>query len=98
MVFADSELPNNDSKAVLIDGTKVLVCRANGQVYAVENRCTHQDAELEGGRIRGCFISCPLHGVKFDLRDGMPTGQLTRLPLTTYQVRLIEGMIEVRLE
>ena len=98
MVFADSELPNNDSKAVLIDGTKVLVCRANGKVYAVENRCTHQDAELEGGRIRGCFISCPLHGVKFDLRDGMPTGQLTRLPLTTYQVRLIEGMIEVRLE
>ena len=98
VVFADSELPNNDSKAVLIDGTKVLVCRANGKVYAVENRCTHQDAELEGGRIRGCFISCPLHGVKFDLRDGMPTGQLTRLPLTTYQVRLIEGMIEVRLE
>ncbi len=97
-VFADSELPNNDSRAVLVDGREVLICRADGELYAVENRCTHQNAELEGGRIRGCFISCPLHGVKFNLRDGMPTGQLTRLPLPTYQVRLVDGMIEVGLE
>ena len=69
---ADAELQNNDSRAVTINGSKVLICRAAGELYAVENRCTHQEAELEGGRIRGCFISCPLHGVRFDLRDGSP--------------------------
>ena len=68
--LADAELANNDSRAVTINGSKVLICRAAGELYAVENRCTHQEAELEGGRIRGCFISCPLHGVRFDLRDG----------------------------
>ena len=93
--LADAELSDNDSRAVTISGQKVLVCRAGGTLYAVSNRCTHQEAELEGGRIRGCFISCPLHGVRFDLTDGKPMGQLTRQALPTYQVRVADGMIEV---
>ncbi|GIR71306.1 MAG: hypothetical protein CM15mP74_25570 [Halieaceae bacterium] len=47
--LADTELANNDSRAVTINGNKVLICRAAGELYAVENRCTHQEAELEGG-------------------------------------------------
>ena len=93
--FAETELADNDSRAVNIKGRKVLICRAAGELYAVENRCTHQEADLEGGRIRGCFISCPLHGVRFDLRDGTPMGQLTREALPTYDLRVIDGMIEV---
>ena len=93
--FSDFELADNDSRAVIINGTNVLICRAAGELFAVENRCTHQEAELEGGRIRGCFISCPLHGVRFDLRDGTPMGQLTRQALITYNLRVVEGMIEV---
>ena len=96
--FPEAELSDNDSRAVTISGTKVLICRAAGALYAVENRCTHQEAELEGGRIRGCFISCPLHGVRFDLRDGTPMGQLTRQALPIYAVRVLDGMIEVALE
>ena len=93
--LADADLANNDSRAVTLNGIKVLVCRVGGELYAVENRCTHQEAELEGGRIRGCFISCPLHGVRFDLRDGTPMGQLTREALPTYEVRVVDGVIEV---
>ena len=96
--FADAELSDNDGRAVTIRGQKVLVCRAGGTLYAVSNRCTHQDAELEGGRIRGCFISCPLHGVRFDLSDGKPMGQLARQALLTYQVRVVDGMIEVAVQ
>ena len=40
--FADAELSDNDSRAVTISGQKVLVCRAGGTLYAVQNRCTHQ--------------------------------------------------------
>ena len=53
--FPEAELSDNDSRAVTISGSKVLICRAAGELYAVENRCTHQEAELEGGRIRGCL-------------------------------------------
>jgi 3-phenylpropionate/trans-cinnamate dioxygenase ferredoxin subunit len=93
--FPDADLGDNESRALTLNGRSVLVCRAAGELYAVENRCTHQEAELEGGRIRGCFISCPLHGVRFDLRDGNPIGQLTRVPLPTFEVRLVDGIIEV---
>jgi 3-phenylpropionate/trans-cinnamate dioxygenase ferredoxin subunit len=93
--FADDELADNKSRAVTINGQSILICRAAGDLYALENRCSHQEAELEGGRIRGCFISCPLHGVRFDLRDGSPMGQLTRVAVPTFEVRVVDGMIEV---
>ena len=50
--FADEELADNKSRAVTINGQSILICRAAGELYALENRCSHQEAELEGGRIR----------------------------------------------
>ncbi|MFV0277579.1 MAG: Rieske (2Fe-2S) protein [Parahaliea sp.] len=94
-VFAAEELGSNSSRAVEIDGVKVLVCNAGGEFYAVINQCTHQAAELDGGRIRNCFISCPLHGARFDLRDGSTKGQLTQVPLKTFPVRVVDGQVEV---
>mgnify|MGYP001026423561 FL=1 len=96
--FPESELENNTSRAIELGGKKVLVCRAGGELYAVENRCSHQEAELTGGRIRGCFISCPLHGVRFNLKDGEPAGQLTRVAITTYPVQITNGVIEISID
>ena len=62
------------------------------------NRCTHQQQSLDGGRIRRGHISCPLHGVRFNLRTGEPMGQLTRVPLATYDVQVVEGMISVSVD
>jgi 3-phenylpropionate/trans-cinnamate dioxygenase ferredoxin subunit len=93
--FPAAELANNTSRPIELGGKKVLVCRASNELYAVENRCSHQEAELAGGRIRGCFISCPLHGVRFNLKDGEPMGQLTRVAIPTYPVRVVDEVIEV---
>ena len=89
------ELPANASKAVVIEDRDILFCNAKGEIYAVQNMCTHQRSKLEGGRIRNCKISCPLHGVMFDLKTGEPRGQLTNVPLETFPVRVVDGMIEV---
>jgi 3-phenylpropionate/trans-cinnamate dioxygenase ferredoxin subunit len=45
--------------------------------------------------VRNGFVSCPLHGVKFDLATGEPHGNLTRIPLKTYVVTDEDGMIVV---
>lgn len=79
-------LPNNTTRAMVIDGEKVLLCNAAGEHYAVENRCSHQDTPLENGRIRQGHICCPLHGVRFDLKTGEPKGQLTKIALRTFTV------------
>jgi 3-phenylpropionate/trans-cinnamate dioxygenase ferredoxin component len=94
-VLSLEELPANASKSVAIGGHDILVCNAKGEIYAVQNLCTHQRAKLEGGRIRNCFISCPLHGVMFDLKTGVPKGQLTNVPLKTYDTRVVDGFIEI---
>lgn len=94
-VFAAEELAPGSGKPVMVEGQEILVCNANGEFYAIENMCTHQRAKMEGGRIRNCFISCPLHGQRFDLRDGSPKGQLTRVPLKTFPVRIVDGQVEV---
>lgn len=86
IIFAASELEDNKNKAVDIDGKDILICKSGGDFFAVDNMCTHQRAELEGGRIRNCFLSCPLHGVRFDLRTGAPKGELTKIPVKTYPI------------
>lgn len=96
-LFAADSLPPNSTKAVEIEGRDILVCHAKDEFFAVQNLCTHQAAKLEGGRIRSCFISCPLHGVMFDLRNGVPKGQLTDKPLATFETRIVEGFVEVAL-
>lgn len=94
-LFPVEELPKNANKAVEVEGQEILVCNANDEFYAIRNQCTHQNSKLEGGRIRNCFISCPLHGARFDLRDGSPKGQLTRIPVDTFPTRVVDGYVEV---
>lgn len=94
-ICAVDDIPANSGKPVLIGGVDVLVCHASGEFYAIENLCTHQRAKLEGGRIRNCFISCPLHGARFDLRDGSTKGELTKIPVKTFATRVVDGFVEV---
>jgi 3-phenylpropionate/trans-cinnamate dioxygenase ferredoxin subunit len=89
-VCASHEIADNDSKAFEVDGRSILICNTKDGFFAVDNICTHQLQELEGGKIRGCFIFCPLHGQRFNLKDGASIGQLTDKPLATFQLR-IEG-------
>ncbi|MDG1311894.1 MAG: Rieske 2Fe-2S domain-containing protein [Porticoccaceae bacterium] len=94
-----TDITDNQTVPVTLDGKNILICKANGDFYAVDNMCTHQRAELTGGRIRNCYLACPLHGVRFDLRTGKPMGELTRVPLKTYDVSLADnGNLRIELE
>lgn len=104
MAITDTLIPAVDisdkqTVPVTLDGKNILICKANGEFYAVDNQCTHQRAELTDGRIRNCYLACPLHGVRFDLRTGQPRGELTRVPLKTYDVSLADnGNLQVELD
>jgi 3-phenylpropionate/trans-cinnamate dioxygenase ferredoxin subunit len=94
-----TDITDNQTVPVTLDGKNILICKANGDFYAVDNMCTHQRAELTGGRIRNFFLACPLHGVRFDLRTGKPKGELTRVPLKTYDVSLDDnGNLQIGLD
>ena len=80
------DVPEQGNKAFEVDGVSILICRSAGQLYAVENRCSHNASALEGGKVRGHALFCPVHGARFDLRDGSTAGALTKTPIRTFGV------------
>ncbi len=71
----------------------VAIFRSGGQLYAVDDTCTHQDASLTDGYLEGCFVECPLHASTFDLRTGAPSGPPAKVALRTHTVSVQDEMI-----
>jgi len=90
-------VPENGNRAFAVRDRSILLCRTALGIFAVENMCSHAQAELEGGKVRGAHIFCPLHGVRFDLRNGAPTGKLTKKPICAFETSVIDGVVHVDL-
>ncbi|MGW6533527.1 bifunctional 3-phenylpropionate/cinnamic acid dioxygenase ferredoxin subunit [Streptomyces venezuelae] len=88
------DLPAGDS--VRLDITPpVAVFNADGELYAIDDTCSHQDASLSEGWLEGCLIECPLHAASFDLRTGKPACLPARRPVRTHQVYVEDSVIHV---
>jgi 3-phenylpropionate/trans-cinnamate dioxygenase ferredoxin subunit len=76
---------------------RILVARCDGHIYAMDDRCTHDNGPLGEGELDGCEIECPRHGARFDVK----TGKALCLPavgsVRTYSVEVREGEIYVGL-
>ncbi|MSO57813.1 MAG: non-heme iron oxygenase ferredoxin subunit [Thermoleophilia bacterium] len=78
------------------EGIGVYNC--GGALYAIEDRCTHDDGKLCEGdwEPEGCQVICPRHGARFDVRSGQPLTLPAYLPVATYPVRVRDdGMVVV---
>jgi 3-phenylpropionate/trans-cinnamate dioxygenase ferredoxin subunit len=71
-------------------GEEVLICHTNDGFFAVDNLCSHAAEKLQGGRLKGHRLFCPLHGASFDIRTGEALTRPARKPLRSYPV-LIRG-------
>lgn len=76
----------------------IVVFNLDGRYYAIENRCTHEDAELDDGEIEGDQIICPLHGARFSIITGEALSPPAYEGLLTYPVRINNGWVEVDAE
>lgn len=85
-----SEIPLGATKRVVVDGVGVLLCNVDGDLYAVEDVCTHDGGPLDQGELEGCRIMCPRHGALFDVTTGRALTLPAVVPLPTYTVR-VEG-------
>lgn len=91
-VCALGELEEDTPKRVVLDGTAVSVVRTSesGEVFAINDICSHQNVSLAEGEVEDCSIECWLHGSTFDLRTGKPSGLPATRPVPVYPVK-IEG-------
>jgi len=66
--------------------------------YAVRDECSHAAVALSEGEVDGCSLECWLHGSRFDLRTGVPTGLPATRPVATYPVTVEGDDVLVKLE
>jgi 3-phenylpropionate/trans-cinnamate dioxygenase ferredoxin subunit len=83
-----SELPAEGALGVEVDGVPVAVIRAEGEVFALHDVCSHEEVPLSEGEIYDHTVECWLHGSCFDLRTGKPTGPPASKPVATYPVKI----------
>jgi 3-phenylpropionate/trans-cinnamate dioxygenase ferredoxin subunit len=66
-----------------------------GDLFALDDTCTHQDASLADGWVEDCWVECPLHASKFNLRDGSVDSPPAKLPVRSHEVVVVDGIIMV---
>lgn len=95
-----SEVPAGHTRPVTLEDDDILVCHtAEGHLFAVEDRCSHDGASFEDGKLDGCELTCPRHGARFDVTSGAALSMPAVAPVESYPVRRGEDdWIEVDIE
>ena len=99
-VCPEGELPEGAMKLVETpDGEKIGVFNCGGNLYAIEDRCSHDDGPLAEGDFDAstCTVECPRHGSLFDLTTGKPKTLPAFQPVETYEVSVEDGTVKIRL-
>jgi 3-phenylpropionate/trans-cinnamate dioxygenase ferredoxin subunit len=84
------ELAPGKMKCFEVAGQRVLLAHVDGRFYATADTCTHEDASLSAGSLRGELVRCPLHGSRFNVCTGQVMEEPAEQDLKTYPVR-VEG-------
>ncbi|RKG30636.1 Rieske (2Fe-2S) protein [Acinetobacter tianfuensis] len=92
------KIPSLGQRVFLKAGEQsIILFNIDNQLYAIEDSCPHQGASLYGGKLDGCTIKCPAHGLRFNLADGfMVNSEL--LKLNAYCLEEINGRIYIVLK
>ncbi len=81
-----------------VGGVPVAIVHADDdEFYAVYDECSHASIALSEGEVDGCTLECWLHGSRFDLRTGAPTGLPAVEPVPTYPVEIRDGDVYIDL-
>jgi len=90
-----SELPPGAMRLVEHEGAKIGVFNCGGTLYAIEDRCSHDDGPLAEGEFdpAACTVECPRHGSLFDLSSGRPKTLPAYAPVRTFTAAVVDDTI-----
>jgi 3-phenylpropionate/trans-cinnamate dioxygenase ferredoxin component len=95
-----SELPPGQMRLVEWEDVEIGVFNCNGALYAIEDRCSHDDGPLAEGPFdtSQCTVECPRHGSLFDLKTGKPLTLPAYTPVETFTVLVEDDTIKLEVE
>jgi 3-phenylpropionate/trans-cinnamate dioxygenase ferredoxin subunit len=97
-VCSTAELLPGESKVAWDGDTPIVVFNYDGDFYALEDRCSHEDFELSAGPVDAAdgSVECTLHGARFDLRSGRALCGPAYLPVAKFPVKVEDGAVWTR--
>ncbi|NIJ09284.1 nitrite reductase/ring-hydroxylating ferredoxin subunit [Sphingomonas vulcanisoli] len=96
-VAATGDVSEDQPSVGNVDGAEIAIYKVDGDYFATSNICTHGLARLSDGYLDGFLIECPLHQGLFDIRNGKCAGDPVDVDLASYDVRVVNDTVEVRL-
>ena len=92
---AVAEVPFDEALGVTIGEYDVAIARDGEEFFAIQDLCSHSAVPLSEGEVAGCTVECWLHGSRFDLRTGKPTGLPATEPVATFPVEIRDADVYV---
>lgn len=83
------------AKPFTIDGQDILIANIDGEFFAIEDRCSHEDSRLSLGCLKGELIDCTLHGSRFNVKTGLPTEEPAVDAVRTFKLKINHDVIEI---
>jgi 3-phenylpropionate/trans-cinnamate dioxygenase ferredoxin subunit len=89
-------IPAGQSTVVDIDDLEIAVFHIDGEFYAIQDLCSHDEYPLSDGDLEGDTVTCAAHGAQFCLRSGEALSAPAYEPVAVFPVRVVEGRVQVR--
>ena len=87
-----------EARAFTVGGLEIVLCEVDGEIYALDGICTHEDLPLDGGEVEDGILECPWHGARYDICTGRVRALPATRPLRTFPVRVdADGFVYVTL-
>ena len=89
------ELASGEARRFEVGKRRIAVVRIGDDVYAIGDRCTHQDVSLSEGEVLAdtLELECWKHGSCFSLVDGQPHALPATKPVPTYTVKIEDDAV-----
>jgi 3-phenylpropionate/trans-cinnamate dioxygenase ferredoxin component len=94
-VASANEIAPGTARLVNVKGKEIALFNIEGNFFALENACTHEEGPLAEGDIEGNEVTCPWHGARFDIRTGEVLCAPAYDDAQHYNVRVIGSDVEV---
>jgi 3-phenylpropionate/trans-cinnamate dioxygenase ferredoxin subunit len=91
------EVPPGQCHLSILKGKEIVLFNIDGEFFALDNLCTHEEGPLCEGEIEGHEVTCPWHGAKFDIRTGDVLQDPAYEAVARYNVRVSGSDIEVEI-
>ena len=92
-----NSIPGTKGKKISIGKKSIALFKYGGKIFAINNNCPHQGADLADGHVNQGKAVCPLHSWAFDLKSGAFSGN-ENIRIPTYKTKIENNEVYILMD